>query len=181
MASSNINLVSEILKKQTSFNFINMPTIAIFLSVLSLFALVTTTFNPSMIEGNNAFAQNTIQEDILNVTNKIKIDTNSVTFAPLTDSTINQLKILINYQTTDHALINTPMAGIMKVFLSDGSLLKTSSSIPKGYVVGQSGVIQFATSFTDPTIQNLRAEVYMINTQDEIISNTLFVDASLVK
>lgn len=72
------------------------------------------------------------------------------------------------------------MAGIMKVFLSDGSLLKTSS-IPKGYVVGQSGVVQFATSFTDQTIQNVKAEVYMINTKDEIISNVLSVDASLVK
>jgi hypothetical protein len=72
------------------------------------------------------------------------------------------------------------MAGIMKVFLSDGSLVKTSS-IPKGYVVGQSGVIQFATSFNDPAIQNVRTEVYMINTSDEIISNTLSIDASLTK
>ena len=105
---------------------------------------------------------------------------NSITFAPLTDSSINQLKIFVNYHAIDPALVNTPMAGIVKVFLSDGSLIKTSS-ILKGYVVGQSGVIQFATSFNDQAIQNVRAEVYMIDTSDEIVSNALSVDASLTK
>jgi len=180
MSRLNIQLIAEILKIQPSFNFVSMPVIIIFLSSLSFFAIFTITFDPLMMKDNNAFGQNTTQEDILYTSNKISIDTNSVTFAPLTDSTINQLKILVNYQTTDPSLVNTPMAGIMKVFLSDGSLLKTSS-IPKGYVVGQSGVVQFATSFTDQTIQNVKAEVYMVNTKDEIISNVLSVDASLVK
>ena len=72
------------------------------------------------------------------------------------------------------------MAGIMKVFLSDGSLIKTSS-IPKEYVVGQSGIVQFATSFNDPSIQDVRAEVYMFRANDETISNTLSINASLTK
>jgi hypothetical protein len=72
------------------------------------------------------------------------------------------------------------MTGIMKVYQPDGSLLKTSS-IPKGYVVGQSGIVQFATSFADQNIQDLRTKVYMINTQGDVISNILSVNASLVK
>jgi hypothetical protein len=181
MSKSNIHLITETLKIQPSFNFVHIPIIAIFLSSLSLFAIVTTTFTAYVIDdNNNAYAQNITQEGMLNSANKISIDVNSVTFAPLTDATTNQLKLLVNYQTTDPALVNTPMAGIMKVFLSDGSLLKTSS-IPKGYVVGQSGVVQFATSFADPTIKNARAEIYMINTQDKVISNTISMDATLIK
>ena len=83
----------------------------------------------------------------------------------MSDDTFNQLKVLINYQTNDPDIVNTPMDGIMKVYQSDGSLLKTSS-IPKGYVVGQSGIIQFATSFTDQTIQNVGAEIYLIDPRD---------------
>jgi hypothetical protein len=181
MVKSNIRLITETLKIQPSFIFVHIPKIVIFLSSLSLIAIVTTTFTTYVIDdNNNAYAQNTSQEGILNSANKINIDANSVTFAPLTDSTTNQLKILVNYQTTDPALVNTPMAGIMKVFLSDDSLLKTSS-IPKGYVVGQSGVVQFATSFADQTIKNVRAEIYMIDTQDKVISNTISMDATLIK
>ena len=148
-----------------------------FLLSLTLFSIVTTNYSTSMMDNSNAFAQITLQEDTPNTANKINIDMTSVTFAPLTDSSINQLKIFVNYHAIDPALVNTPMAGIVKVFLSDGSLIKTSS-ILKGYVVGQSGVIQFATSFNDQAIQNVRAEVYMIDTSDEIVSNALSVDAS---
>ena len=65
--------------------------------------------------------------------------------------------------------------------LSDGTPLKTSS-IQKGYIVAQSGIIQFATSFTDKTIQKVKAEVCLTNTQgSEKISNTLSIDTSLEK
>jgi len=47
--------------------------------------------------------------------------------------------------------------------------------------VGQSGVVQFATSFADQTIKNVRAEIYMIDTQDKVISNTISMDATLIK
>ena len=180
MFRSTIHLIAEQLKSRSSINFARIPILFILLSSFTVLTIVTTNYTTSTMDNNNAFAQRTPQEDILNTTNKINIDMNSVTFAPLTDSSINQLKILVNYQTIDSALVNTPMAGIMKVFLSDGSLIKTSS-IPKGYVVGQSGVIQFATSFNDQAIQNVRTEVYMINTSDEIISNILSINASLTK
>lgn len=162
--------------------------IAIFLSSLVLFTIVPTNpttmiaFKPdvSLTYNTNAFAQKTPQENVLNSIDKILIEINSIRFAPLTDSTVNQLKILVTYQAIDPMIVNTPMTGIMKVYQSDGSLLKTSS-IPKGYVVGQSGIVQFATSFADQNIQDVRTKVYMINTQGDVISNILSVDASLVK
>lgn len=95
------------------------------LSIFTLFTVVTNDCATLMMDRNYAFAQRSPLEGVSNTTDKINIEVNSVTFAPLSDPSINQLKILINYQTTNPVLVNIPMAGIMKVFLSDGSPLKT--------------------------------------------------------
>jgi len=64
------------------------------------------------------------------------------------------------------------MAGVMKVYSIDGTLIKTST-IPKGYVLGQSGPTQFVTSFEDNTILHVNAEIAMTDTiHAENISNT---------
>ena len=111
---------------------------------------------------------------------KVTIDLTSVEFAPLTSSENNQLKIVINYQTNDPSLVNTPMAGTMKVYDSDGNIIKTSK-IGNGFVLGQSGPMQFATTLTDKTISKVKAEVYLTDTSGDKISNTLTTDASLSK
>ena len=159
--------------------------IVFFLSNLFLFAIVITHTIPATIDASlfysiNAFAQEIPQEHVLNSTDNMIIGLNSARFAPLTDSTVNQFKILVAYERNDPTLVNTPMAGFMIVYHSDGSLLKTSS-IPKGYVVGQSGIVQFATSFSDQTIKYVRACVYMNDTQGDVISNMLSVDESLTR
>ncbi|MDR4489487.1 MAG: hypothetical protein R2685_01100 [Candidatus Nitrosocosmicus sp.] len=109
---------------------------------------------------------------------KVSIDLTSVEFAPLTSSENNQLKIIINYQTNDPSLINSPMAGTMKVYDSDDNVIKTSK-ITKGYVLGEAGPMQFATSFADKTIKDVKAEVYMTDTAGNKISNTITTEATL--
>jgi hypothetical protein len=152
-------------------------TIAITL-IISL-SVVLNSENFGII--NDVYAQAQQKVDIPTLQDKITIQLDSAKFAPLTDSNFNQLNVLVNYQTNDQSLVNTPMKGTMKVYLSDGTPLKTSS-IQKGYIVGQSGVIQFATSFTDKSIQKVKAEVYLTNTQgSEKVSNTITTDTSLEK
>jgi hypothetical protein len=73
------------------------------------------------------------------------------------------------------------MAGVMKVYLPDGTLIKTST-IQDGYILGQAGPMQFATSFEDKTITNVKAEITMTDAlHTETFSNTLTVPASLEK
>ncbi|TVP41499.1 hypothetical protein NARC_30214 [Candidatus Nitrosocosmicus arcticus] len=127
---------------------------------------------------NNVYAQVNQQTDSLASPNKITIQLTSVKYAPLSETNFNQLKVLVDYNTNDLSVVNTPMTGTMKVSLPDGTPLKTSS-IQKGYVVGQSGTIQFATSFTDKAIQRVNADVYLTNTLGtEKISNVLTINAS---
>ncbi len=69
----------------------------------------------------------------------------------------------------------------MKVYNPDRTLLKTSP-IQKGFVLGESGVIQFATSFTDKTLKDVNAEIALTDPlNEEKISNTLKTNASLEK
>ena len=70
--------------------FTRIPILVMFLLSLTLFSIVTTNYSTSMMDNSNAFAQITLQEDTPNTANKINIDMTSVTFAPLTDSSINQ-------------------------------------------------------------------------------------------
>ena len=130
----------------------------------------------------NVYAQTAPQENEDGVSSdRVIIKLDSVQFAPLTSSNINQLKVDINYQTNDPKLVNTIMAGVMKVYSTDGTLIKTST-IPKGYVLGQSGPMQFATSFEDNSIKDVKAEITMTDTlHTETFSNTLTVPASLEK
>jgi hypothetical protein len=52
----------------------------------------------------------------------------------------------------------------------------------KGFVLGESGVIQFATSFTDKTLKDVNAEIALTDPlHEEKISNTLKTNASLEK
>jgi hypothetical protein len=110
---------------------------------------------------------------------KVTIHMNSVRFAPLTDTSYNQLKVVAEYQTNDPTLVNTPLSGTMKVYGPNGTLVK-SSSIQKGYVLGQAGAIQFATSFSSVTLQSVKADIYLTDaSHTKKISNTLKVDASI--
>ena len=174
--------INSIDKNCNRLNYFPKSKIAIITMAITLIislSIVLNSENFGII--NDVYAQAQQKVDIPTSQNEITIQLESAKFAPLTDSNFNQLKVLVNYQTNDQSLVNTPMKGTMKVYLSDGTPLKTSS-IQKGYIVGQSGVIQFATSFTDKSIQKVKAEVYLTNTQgSEKVSNTITIDTSLEK
>jgi hypothetical protein len=98
---------------------------------------------------------------------------------PLTNATHNQLKVIVHYQTNEISLVNTRINGVMQVSLSNGSLVRTSS-FPNGFIVGKSGAIQFATSFADKTIQNVKANIVLTDlTKTNPLSNAITINAAL--
>ncbi len=169
---------------------ISHPTIKIINAVIaiSFVLLATNTVDKEILNNhNNVYSQVQKQQPappLLSPSsflseNKVTIHLNSVRFAPLTDTASNQLKVIAEYQTNEPTLVNTPLTGTMKVYGPDGTLVK-SSSIQKGYVLGQAGIIQFATSFTDNSLQNIKAEIYLTDSSNtEKISNILKVDTSV--
>ena len=147
-----------------------------------LFSFSITLDNMSLSD-YDVYAQREQQtqqsEFIDSSSNQVTIKLDSVIFTQNDDSGNNQLKVGITYETNDPKLVNTIMAGVMKVYTMDGTLIKTSS-IPSGYILGQSGPMQFSTSIEDKTIQNVKAEIAMTDKSKLVkISNTLSLDATL--
>ncbi|MGD9673714.1 MAG: hypothetical protein AB7U98_09575 [Candidatus Nitrosocosmicus sp.] len=177
--------MQEIKSKRFDF-YSKTSTLAVSVIAMGLlFSFSSVMDKGVLVSDYNVYAQSESQpqqvDDDNNSSDPVTIKLDSYRFTPLTDSDINQLKVDIIYQTNDPSLVNTIMAGVMKVYTTDGSLIRTST-IPSGYVLGQSGPMQFATSFEDQTIQNVKAEITMTDTSHtEKISNTLGVEASLVR
>lgn len=110
---------------------------------------------------------------------KITIGLNSATFGPLTSNpSLNQVKVLVDYQTKDLSMVHSTINGVMDVFAPNGSQIKTSS-YPNGFTITESGIIQFATSFSDPTLTSVKVNVTLTDlNKTETISNTLSADVA---
>lgn len=111
---------------------------------------------------------------------KLTISLNSATFGPLTSNpSLNQVKLLVDYQTKDLSLVDSTINGVMQVYAPNGTLLKTSS-YPNGFTITESGIIQFATSFADPSLTSVKTNVTLTDlNKTETISNTLSSDVAL--
>lgn len=111
---------------------------------------------------------------------KLTISLNSATFGPLTSNpSLNQVKLLVDYQTKDLSLVDSNINGVMQVYAPNGTLLKTSS-YPNGFTITESGIIQFATSFADPSLTSVKTNVTLTDlNKTETLSNTLSSDVAL--
>ncbi len=109
---------------------------------------------------------------------RITLTLNSATFLPLTDPTKHQLKVSVDYATTDTSLINAQINGVMDVYAPNGSKVKTSS-YPNPFTILDSGTIIFATTFIDPSLEDVRADIRLTDSnKTEIISNTVTTNVS---
>jgi hypothetical protein len=81
-----------------------------------------------------------------------------IPLSPLSDSPGNQVKMLLDYAIDDpSALAEDTVSAVMEVYAENQTLLRTSS-LPEPIVLNDSeGTIQLATTFDDPTLQNITA------------------------
>jgi hypothetical protein len=112
---------------------------------------------------------------------EIVLSPKDTSFAPLSSGEGNQVKMVVNYAVHEPMVENDLVKGVMKVYSPDGTLLKTSSS-PTPFSITESGTATFATTLTDPTIEDVTAKIVFTNpTKTETISNELPVNANLIK
>ena len=135
----------------------------------ALFATTVLLFGAYSFNGINAQS-----------TEKITIGLNSATFGPLTSNpSVNQVKVLVDYQTKDLSMVDSTINGVMEVFAPNGSQIKTSS-YPNGFTITDSGIIQFASSFGDPTLSSVKVNVTLTDlNKTEAISNIVSADVAL--
>ena len=102
------------------------------------------------IASNTLFAQNK-QGIVISIANS--------TFAPLTNTDANQLKLNIRYTIQDDSLKNQKINAVMKVFAPNGTLLKTTS-FPSGFIAKSSGGTEaIKTTFKDKSLKSIVANL----------------------
>ena len=109
---------------------------------------------------------------------EISISLDNALFIPLSVGG-NQVNVLVNYTLNDSYLLNQEINSVMKVYLTNTTLVKTSSS-PDGFIVNQTGLQRHSTTLTDSSLQNVIAVVQFTDlTKTEPLSNPLRVDLTL--
>jgi hypothetical protein len=89
-----------------------------------------------------------------------------IPLSPLSDSPGNQVKMLLDYSVQDpSALAEDTVSAVMEVYAENQTLLRTSS-LPEPIVLNDSeGSIQLATTFDDPTLQNITVRALLTDGQ----------------
>jgi hypothetical protein len=109
---------------------------------------------------------------------EISILLDSTEFIPL-DVGENQVNVFTNYTVSDPSFINQRINSVMKVYLPNGTLIKTSSSAD-GYIVNQTGEQRHTTSIVNNTSQNVIAVVQFTNLNKSLpVSNPLQFNLTL--
>ena len=88
---------------------------------------------------------------------EISINLNNTQYARLNDTGNYQIKVFVDYSVTDPTLIGQKINAVMKVYSSDGSLLKTTS-YPAGFLVNKTGGTHLLTNIPIPAAQNITTE-----------------------
>jgi len=94
---------------------------------------------------------------------------------------IQQVKLTTTYSVSDSATIGKEISGTMKIFSSNGTLIKTTS-IPNGFKVDKTGFQQFVTSLPNSTIKNITTVVLFTDLNKTApLSNSINTDLILNK
>ena len=111
---------------------------------------------------------------------EVSISLDHAEFIPLGEVG-NQVNVFSNYTVNDPSFVNQKINSVMKVYATNGTLIKTSSSA-NGFVVNQTGSQRHATTITNTTMQNVIAVVQYTNlTKTAPLSNPLQVNLTLTQ
>jgi hypothetical protein len=102
---------------------------------------------------------------------EISIKLNNTQFTRVNDTGNYQIKVFVDYSVMDSALIGQKINAVMKVYSSDGSLLKTTS-FPGGFPVNKTGSTYLLTSISVSPAQNITTEtVFTDLNKTNLLSN----------
>jgi hypothetical protein len=110
----------------------------------------------------------------------ISISLVSSDFIPLGEEG-NQVNLFSNYTVNDPSLLNQKINSVMKVYATNETLIKTSSSA-EGFVVNQTGSQHHASTIPNSTLKNVIVVVQYTDLAKTLpLSNPLQVDLNLTQ
>jgi hypothetical protein len=111
---------------------------------------------------------------------EISISLDSAEFIPLGEEG-NQVNVFANFTLSDPSLLSEKINSVMKVYATNGTLIKTSSS-SEGFIVNQTGSQRHATTITNSTLHDVIAVVQYTNLAKTLpLSNPLQVNLTLTQ
>jgi hypothetical protein len=150
-----------------------MITLVIVTILILLQQIPTSSISPLSLSTfiQSAFAYHG-QEAVLSLDN--------ATSTSLTTGTGKQVKVLANYNIQNSSIVGQTINAVMKLYTSDGILIKTSS-YPSGFVVQNTdGTAELKTTVEDPTIQSAITNITLTNaSKTEVISNKISTTINL--
>jgi hypothetical protein len=131
------------------------------LAVVSILVLLQQTstssissFLSSLAISQSAYA-NHGQEAVLSIDNS--------TFTPLSLGGGNQVKVLASYTVQNSSIVGQTINAVMKLYASDGTLIKTSS-YPSGFIAqNTNSTAELKSTIEDPSIQVIIANLTLTN------------------
>jgi hypothetical protein len=112
---------------------------------------------------------------------EISITLDSAEFVALSGGEGNRVNMLVNYVVDEFSLVNQRINSVMKVYATNGTLIKTSSS-SDGFILNQTGSQRHATTITNSTMQNIIAVVQFTDlAKTAPLSNPLQVNLTLTQ
>lgn len=149
-----------------NFNFINQFNKKSILFFVLVFMSLTYFFSYSILEDKN-----NLIKDSYGIIQKFPIEIDYAHFiSPLNQD--NQVKVLLKPLTINHATIsnnnnnnnnnNQSMNAVMKVYSTNGTLIKTTS-FPTGFNYNGSESIKLATNIADKSIETVTAVIQLTN------------------
>jgi hypothetical protein len=111
---------------------------------------------------------------------EISISLDHSEFIPLGEEG-NQVNVFSNYTVNDPSLLNQKINAVMKIYSTNGTLIKTSSSA-EGFIVNQTGSQHHVTTINNISLQNVIAVVQYTDLAKTLpLSNPLQVDLNLTQ
>ena len=112
--------------------------------------------------------------------NDISISLENASYVQL-NNTASKLNVLVNYDVENKTLQDERINGVMKVYASNGTLVKYSS-FPDGFLANETGVVEFKTTLKDPNLTDIAVNVTMFDIgKKNVLSNTITSESSLQK
>ena len=112
--------------------------------------------------------------------NDISISLENASYVQL-NNTASKLNVLVNYDVENKTLQDERINGVMKVYASNGTLVKYSS-FPDGFLANETGVVEFKTTLKDPNLTDIAVNVTMFDIgKKNILSNTITSESTLQK
>ena len=105
----------------------------------------------------------------------IHISVVNSSFVPLTNTDANQVKVNVEYTLEDEKIQNQIVNAVMEVYVSNGTLIRTSTSTASGFTLQNEGGEQvLRTTLHDKSLQSVSIKIVFTDLTKKIpLSNSI--------